>query len=351
MDALLRYSLYQIAFSLVVFEIYLMLFCCVVIIITKLITRWSQNRRISRQAQIGKIIETSLFDQKPIDTLKIPRKLLDFRNLVESLEKFDQLFSDPRWIEIKEHILKKYMLPKVKAEASSRFWFRRQLAARCLLLSPNHADPHLLNKLLDDSRYLVRVSAAVCITQAHHKELFYKVIHKMSQETELSRFPYRDALIQVDEEKYRWIEELLKKETNKEVIAICLDILSARYSGNLLPLVKPFVNDPDANCRKLAIKALGNIPSLEAIQLLMDHLNDPDWNIRAEAIVGLQKLYAVQAIPKLRSLLNDPVWWVRLQAGLTLKGFGKTGLEVLATQSKELPKAYEIAQYTLAMPS
>jgi hypothetical protein len=352
MDALLRYTVYQIAFSLLIFEVCLMLFCCVAIIITKLITRWIHKRRVSKQAQIGKIIESYLFDQRPIDTLVIPRGLRQFRNLVETLEKFDQLFSDPRWIEIKEHIIKKCMLSKVKGEASSRFWFSRQLAARCLLLSPRLAEASLLNQLLDDPRYLVRVSAAVCITQTHHKELFYKVIQKMSEETELSRFPYRDALIQVDGEQYRWIEELLKKEKNKEVIAICLDILSARYSGNLLPLIKPYVNDPDANCRKLAIKALGNIPSLEAIQLLMSHLDDPDWNIRAEAIVGLQKLYAIQAIPKLRELLNDPVWWVRLQAGLTLKGFGKEGLEVLATQSKELkPKAFEMAQYTLAIPS
>lgn len=352
MDALLRYSLYQIAFSLLIFEVCLMLFFCVAIIFTKLISRWIQRKRVSRQKQISKIIESYLFDQKSIDTLEIPKNLRQFRNLVETLERFDQLFSDPRWIEIKERILKKYMTSKVRSNASSRFWFRRQLAARCLLLSPKNADPVLLNQLLDDPRYLVRVSAAVCITQTHHKELFFKVIRKMSEETELSRFPYRDALIQIDEAQYRWLEELLKKETNKEVVAICLDILSARYSGNLLPLVKPYVNDPDAHCRKLAIKALGNIPHPEAIELLMDHLNDPDWNIRAEAVMGLQKLYAVQAIPKLRELLNDPVWWVRLQAGLTLKGFGKEGVEVLATQSKALaPKAYEIAQYTLAMPS
>lgn len=352
MDALLQYSLYKIAFSLLLFEVYLMLFCCAAIIITKLITRWIQRKRNARQEQIGKIIQQYLFDQRPIETLIIPRGLRQFRNLVESLEKFDQLFSDPRWVEIKEHILKKYMLSKAKGEASSLFWFSRQLAARCLLLSPRLADAHLLNKLLNDSRYLVRVSAAVCITQTHHKELFYKVIRKMAQETELSRFPYRDALIQVDEEKYHWIEELLKKETNKEVIAICLDILSARYSGNLLPLIKPYVNDPDVNCRKLAIRALGNIPNQESIQLLMDHLDDADWNIRAEAIIGLQKLYAIQAIPRLRELLDDPIWWVRLQAGLTLKGFGKEGMEVLASQSKEQrPKAYEIAQYTLAMPT
>lgn len=220
-----------------------------------------------------------------------------------------------------------------------------------LLLQPKFASEEILNQLLDDSKYLVRVAAAVCITKTSYNNLFKKVVLKMSQETSLSQFPYRDALIEADEEKFEILEQLLAENNNKAISAICLDILSTRYSKNLLHLVKPFVNDADLPCRTLAVRALGNIPSQEAIELLMDHLYDSDWNIRAESITSLQKLYALQAIPKITPLLNDPVWWVRLQAALTLKAFGREGIEALSQQNeKEEPLAHEIAQYTLALP-
>ena len=321
------------------------------IVIVKFITKWSLGRKEHIQNEIGNIIETYLFNDKPIDNVIVPKDASQFRNLVETLERYDQRFTDPRWIEIKEKIVGTYLLPFADTYAESWFWTKRQLAARALLLCPNKANEKLLRKLLDDPRYLVRVAAAVCITQTPYKDLFLEVIRKMSKETALSQFPYRDALIQIDQEKFHWMESLLKTESNKAVIAICLDVLSMRYSNNLLPLVKPFVNDPDRNCRILAIRTLGNIPNAESIDLLMDHLIDSDWEIRAEAIIGLQKLYATQAIPKLRILLNDPIWWVRLQAALTLKNFGKEGREILTSlNSAKEPLAFEISQYTLALP-
>lgn len=351
MDALLRYTLYRIAYGLLFLEIALMVVFCVAIIVIKLITKWLENRRVHIQQEISKIIDAYLFSERPLSELTIPPDLHSFRNLVETLERYDRLYSDDKWQAIKHKIVEKYLLPEVDAYASSFFWVNRQLAARALLLYPRKASEATLAKLLDDKRYLVRVAAAVCITKTSHRELFYKMLQKMSQETELSQFPYRDAIIQCDEEKFRWITELLKREKDKKVIAICLDILSTRYSGDLLPLIKPYLSDPDHNCQMLAVKALGSIPDDEAVKLLMQHLNDTDWNVRAETINSLQKLYALQAIPKLKELLNDPVWWVRLQAALTLKNFGSEGMHVLTSQSKEKdPRAFEIAQYMLALP-
>lgn len=350
MDALLRYILYQIAYSLLIFELILMLSCCLAIVLIKFITRLVINRRNRKQDQIGNIIDAYLFNDKDVQSLQIPQDLCQFRNLVETLERYDHRFTDLRWVEIKEKIVDTYLLPKIESYASSFSWFNRQLAARCLLLCPNKASEKILSKLLDDSRFLVRVAAAVCITQTQYQQLFYRVVRKMSKETLLSQFPYRDALIQASEEKYHWLESLLVSEKDKALVAICLDILSTRYSGNLLSLIKPHINDPDKTCRILAIKALGNIPNDESIELLINHLDDSDWNIRAESIMSLQKLYAVQAIPSLRLLLNDPVWWVRLQAALALKAFGKEGMEVLASQVKaKEPLAYEISQYALAI--
>ena len=351
MDALLRYLLNQIAYSLLYLELWLMAFCAVSIVITKLITRFISNWREKKQGEISSILEKAFLHNWSKEKIEIPSHLRQFRNLVEVLEKFNQRFNDEKWTEIRELVVEKYLIPSTDSYSKSFSWFKRQLAARAFLLSPKQANEKTLRRLLEDQRYLVRVGAAVCITQTPYKDLFRKVIEKMSQETQLSQFPYRDALLTVDQEKYQWMEEWLRIEKDPKLIAIFIDILSQRYSKNLYSLIRPYVNDQHVECRLLAVRALGGIPSEESIHLLQKHLSDSDWKIRAEAVLGLQKLYALQSVPQLEILLDDPVWWVRLQAALTLKEFGVQGMQALQKQDRNLnPKAYEIAQYTLALP-
>lgn len=351
MDPLLSYLLFRITKGLILIELLIMVVCVIAIIITKSLTRWSIRRRVRIQNELSEIFEKALFNHQPIEKLSLPSNLCQVRNLVEVLENFDHRFLDQRWVEIKNKVVNDYLLKPAEKNINSWSWFSRQLAARTFLLCPEKASEPILRQILNDNRYLVRVVGVVCITKQHYKELFYEMIKKMSLETKLSQFPYRDALVQADQEKFDWLEEILKNERDPAICAICLDVLSTRYSKNLYSLIVPFVNSENAECRNLAIKALGNIPTEESINLLMHHLSDSDWKIRAESINVLQKLYAIQAIPDITNLLNDRVWWVRLQAATALKSFGEEGKKILASQEKEQkPLAYEISQYILAMP-
>lgn len=351
MDALLKYLLEKIAVSLLEIELVMMVCCAIAIVIVKSITKVVTNHRIHVQEQLSTIIEEYLVHEKNLNDLMIPKKLLQYRNVVEVLEKFDQRFNDQRWLEIKEKINSTYLLPRAPKFASSYSWVKRQLAARSLLLSPHLANEAVIGQLLQDKRYLVRVAAAVCATKMSSQELFFRVIKMMSEESSLAQFPYRDALIQVSEEKFTWMTSLLSQTTDNSIRAICLDILTTRYSPNLFSLVKPYVNSESRACRLLAIKALGSIHSEEAIEILIGHLDDSEWEIRAESVIGIQKLYVTRTIPKLKMMLNDSVWWVRLQAALALKNFGQQGLDVLTSQDLEKePNAHKIAQYILALP-
>lgn len=351
MDAILRYILYHIAFTLLSLEIILMVFFCIAIIITKFITKWTTTRRKHIQSEISSIIEKALFSQEPVTNLTIPPDQRQFRNIVETVEKFDYRFNDARWIEIKDRIVGTYLIPRSESFGTSYSWVKRQLAARAFLLCPSMANQKLLGEFLKDSRYLVRVAAAACITRISNRALFYEVVKKMSTETTLSQFPYRDALLQADQEKFEWLEGILTTEKDPAIITICLDVISTRYSNNLLNIVKPFLKDSHRECRVIATRALGNVPSDESIGLLINALQDSDWEIRAEAVIGLQKTFATQAIPKLSQMLSDPIWWVRLQAAIALKKFGEDGRKILTEQNAiEEPLAFEISQYILALP-
>lgn len=351
MDALLKYLLERISISLLVTELAIMMLCVLAIIVIKCITKVITGNRNRIQDKLSDLIEQHLVQEKNLDDLVIPPIMRQYRNLVEVLEKFDHRFNDLRWLGIKDKINSSYLLPRASRFASSYSWVKRQLAARSCLLSPHLANTAVVSKLLGDARYLVRVAAAVCVTKMSSQELFFRVIKMMSEETSLAQFPYRDALIQVNEEKYEWIASLLSTVADNKIRAICLDILTARYSSGLFSLVKPFMNSEHRPCRLLAIKALGSIHSEEAIEILIGHLDDSEWEIRAESIIAMQKLYVTRTIPRIKKLLHDPIWWVRLQAALALKNFGQKGIDILTSEDlKEEPKAYEIAQYALALP-
>lgn len=351
MDALLRYTLYGITISLLLLELGLMVACCILIILIKSITKRRQQRKEKDSAAIRSIIEKYLLSELPLSSFSIPNGLNTFQNVLECAETYDHLFTDKRWQDIKEKIFAENLTPSLAAYALSFSWVKRQLAARAMLLCPQKAPKQLLESLLDDKRFLVRVTAATCITRISDEPLFEKVIKKMSLESPHSQFPYRDALIQTDEQKFSWIEKILGGTNNPKIQAICLDVLSERYSKNAFDLVQPFLHCSDITCRTLAIKVLGSIPSPESKKILLHRLDDSDWNIRAEAIMSLHKLHAKEAIPQLGDALNDPVWWVRLQAALALKSIGGEGLKVLnARLAEKGSKACEIAQYALAIP-
>lgn len=351
MDALLRYTLYEVAIALLILEVGMMLFFAVAIILVKTITGWRKRRREKSQQKIIDAINSSLQGSVRANEVKLPNGCNDYRDIVEVLERFDNIFDDDKWRELKNHLIVSYLPPRTKKYATSNYWYKRQLAARCYFLSPELADPKVLDTLLTDERYLVRAATAGCIAKMDdQKELFDKMIRQMSRETPLSQFPYRDALIKVDKNKLKWIEELLAKDSDPKVSAICLDVLSTRYSEGALPIITSFIKNKDQQCRMLAIKALSSYPGSESERILVDHLEDSDWEMRAAAVNGLRQLYAINAITKMIPLLDDPIWWVRLQTALALKNMGPFGQKALESIDQHThPAGYQIAQYTLAL--
>jgi HEAT repeat protein len=350
MNAILQYTLYHLTWSLLSAEVAIMLFACLAISLIKIYTNWNAAKNAKSQKVIQQSIDKALFHEDSINSLQIPSQYNHFRNVVAVLEKYDHRLSDPSWYVIKERIVKEQLLPKIDKMAGHRRWDFRQFAARACYLTPQLAPAALLQKLLHDSRYLVRVVSAMCITKIHNKSLFFDMIHQMSKEYTISRFSYRDGLIEAEPEKFRWIEELLATHPEPPIAAICLDILSTRLSHNMFPLFKEFVTSQDGNCRKLAIKALGNLPTVESAEILLEHVHDTDWEIRAESIRGLSKLYVTSAIDKITTLLTDPVWWVRLQAAIALKRFGPKGEAILEEQKNGPSQSAEISHYVLSLP-
>ncbi len=371
MDALLRYALLNISLTLLGFELILIFVCLVATVFFKILyrskRRWNQHvmqelsdliikalgkEPIMNSLQMQSELSQSTKPQNaPTCNIDIPTELQGFGHLVETLENFDQRIIDIKWQELKRNILDRYLRKQAKKYAVNRSWLKRQLAARAFIMDPSKENEPYLAVLLHDPKFLVRVAAAIAITQGTNRELFFKVIEQMSKETSLSRFSYRDAILKGNAEKFIWIEELLKSATDPSVQAICLDLLSTRTTPNLFHLILPFIYGENNECRLLAIKILKQIPDNDSHSVLMYLLTNKDWKIRAETLKDLDLTVVRKGISKIEDLLRDPNWFVRLQAALAIKKLGAQGLQILSSQNpSNEPAAYEISQYVIALP-
>lgn len=349
MESLLRYTFFNLGLSILLLEIAIIVVLVLAIVIVKAFYHYREILRKKKYDEISLIIKNAMKGE-PLPN--IPSRLQDFSIFIKVMENFEQRFSDEQWNTIKEKIIDTYFLKLANEYSQSRYWMRRQLAARCYLLTPSKAPPLILDKLLDDKNFLVRVAAATVVCRISDKQLFYHVLKNMSEETSLARFAYRDPLIQIDTEKFNWVGELLVQEKNPEIVAVCLDILSTRTTQDLFPLVMTHIHDSHRKCRLYAIKILKGIPSTTTTNILVGCLSDEDWEIRSESLKSLSgSIPTGTVLNKISTLLNDPVWFVRLQAALTLKHFGKEGMDILWNINEKIePQGYEIARYVLALP-
>lgn len=348
MEALLRYSLFNISVFILLFQLTIIVACIAAIILIKMIWATRKKKTQSINRELSDLIISSLNSDSEI---QIPKRSQAFSNIVDTLENFDQRITDEKWQKIKKSVLSRYINPQLENYFKSRYWLNRQYVARCCLLDPSKENESYMAALLQDPKLVVRVIAGIAITKTNNKELFLNVIRQMGKETPLSRFSYRDAIMQCSSEKFKWLEELLKSEKDPTIQAICLDLLSTRTTRNLFPTILPFLYGDNDELRLLAIKILQQIPGQDTHDVQLHLLLNQNWKVRAETLKGLDMAVIQKGLSKLEMLLKDPNWFVRLQAALVIKKLGGEGLKILSGQNPaNEPAAYEISQYVMALP-
>lgn len=348
MEELLRYSLFELTLFILIIELKILSGLLLLIFFIKWIKDTRKRRKEQNKAALSELIMSAFNEKK---WRPIPKKYHNFNTILEVLENFDHRITDNEWKNIRDQTIDHYLIKEAKTMVKSRSWVKRQRAARCFLLNPSKSLDEDLKILLNDSKFLVRVVAAACIIQKSNQDLFEETLRKMAEETPLSRYAYRDALMNANSEKFAWMEALAKKETNEEICAICLDLLSTRSTHDLFPLATFFIYNKNIQCKVQAINILKTLPGDQSKDILMHCLSDPNWEIRSHGVKALAFQHAVEKAPDLEHLLSDPVWFVRLQAALALKQFGNEGFKLLSSQNAQRnPKSYEIAQYVLNLP-
>lgn len=311
----------------------------------------SEKKRVVTQKKIEELIVDTILHPDKLDSFKIPHPHCQFEQLLLSCESFDRRLTDPIWQQIKEIILKRYMLPHAQKLSKSSSWVKREWAARFWNQNLSYADDLTMLRLSNDSHYLVRVAAINCIIRAGKFKLLQNIANRLKEDSYIQSQPYRDAFISGGEELFKAMESQLKDMQDHGIASIYLDILSTRSLHNNYFAALPYLSSTHKPCRLSALKILGNTPGKASLEQLKECLADPDWEIRAEATKSLGNLLDPNSLELLKAALMDDAWQVKLQAALALKRLGTEGIKVLLLQDpKQAPHTYEIAQYALHRP-
>lgn len=331
--------------------------CIILLILLSMIAvRVIQTLRAKKlrehKQNLNLLLDDAILHDRPIDVSKVPEDLKSMYVLLPILEAYNHNFKDAIWKECKERLIDAYLAKDLNKYLQSRQWQKRQEGLRLMALWPEKLfSKDFAVPLLQDKVYLVRVAAAHCLIKTGEHDYVKMVLERMVQESRLSQYPFRDALIQGGPRVFEQLEKIAENDQNPLVVAVCLDVLSTRTNHNLLPLAKQYLHSPDMLCRLGAIKVFESIGGIESTQSITERLMDGDPVIRRTSAKALGRLRAVSSVPQLVLLLQDSDYLTRLNAAIALKEITPEGRDALFGQKPEISRvAYDTAQYILAIP-
>lgn len=127
---------------------------------------------------------------------------------------------------------------------------------------------------------------------------------------------------------------------------LALEALGDSASPDALPLAIARVNAAEPEMRATAVRVIGKLGGGSALHLVINALSDPAWFVRAagarslEWMFGARKMAAEnpaeanRALDDLAGRLVDGSWWVRANAARALSQSGERGIDLLFSASE-----------------
>lgn len=278
-------------------------------------------------------------------TLSTLRKKISKNSMIAVLESFENRFKGGDWEVLKNNIVILHLLPSARKWAKSFFWTKRNLSARCFLLTPLIEDQHIISKLIDDSKFLVRSIAAIAGVKLCEKKIINKVIDHLGKEEGYAHYFYRDILLKGSKKIFPWIEERASHTKNTKVLLACLEILSEVSMPINPSILDKSLHSKDDRVVLAAVKVFSQNPQKQSDEVLISLSHDQNEEVREQVALGLRFRSNKQNVKQLEELLDDSSPTVRMQAAKSLKQCGKIGIAILNQQDQKKHKlAFDAAQ-------
>jgi HEAT repeat protein len=136
-----------------------------------------------------------------------------------------------------------------------------------------------------------------------------------------------------DEESYRRLCELAKKETHDHVLATLAKYLCFYRRSDVFFQVKDFLHHPDARVRANSIEGFQILGDPRAVPLIKPFLKDPDNRIRANAAKFLVMFHPEEVLRNIKEMLASSSEWMKDSALFLLTKVEVPGVEVLLLEA------------------
>ena len=138
-----------------------------------------------------------------------------------------------------------------------------------------------------------------------------------------------------------FVRDGLTRSLPPSKLAMMIDIAGAIPLPLLHPELLSLTGHPELEVRVSVARALGGlgIPVPEVIAALDDLTHDEAWEVQAQAYKSLGRLRSRGSLDILTRGLFSPQWFCRRNAGFSLAGLGKNGIQRLkqiATQQDDV---------------
>lgn len=285
------------------------------------------------------------------DQVEWEKEPLEFIPLLDILETFNDNFTDTTWIELRDRITEQRYLPWARKHYLDKKWKTRNLVSQIFLLNPKEEDLPMMEYLLNDKAYSIRMIITEAIGNMQLTCTIPLLLQKMSQEVDTARFIYRHTLLKMPHEFFPVLLQTFEQTPDDAIKICCLDIMSHQYYGNIHPFLKKHLSSENETIRAMIAKILHMIQTSDARDDLVILLDDSSPRVRVAATEALGDITDKSSFEKISQMLYDPDYDVRVQAALALLKYGQEGVRFLELQDADLvPKAHEVARYVLTLP-
>jgi HEAT repeat protein len=124
-------------------------------------------------------------------------------------------------------------------------------------------------------------------------------------------------------------KKYLRESLSLEKLSLLIELVGSIPLRSLYPDILPFAEHPNKEIRIKVARALGHMRIPASLDILAKLSEDETWEVSAQALKSLGKLDNITAVEILAKALFSPFWFVRFNAGNGLVSLGSAGIKQL----------------------
>ncbi len=233
--------------------------------------------------------------------------------------------------------------------ATSRLWWRRLSATRCLAMMGGAEDLSVVRRLLGDPHRIVRVAALGILGRVVDADLVRRALTEGLAAPDVLRRYIFSALRRHPEELGKAVAERLACPLSPQAASALITLVAEVGDTRCYEPVLAAARDRDVTVRSAVAHALGRFPHPRSRDALISMLADADATVRARAAHSLGTMRARESVGVLELALGDPDEVVRLHAAMALRSAGTEGTRALRRVREVGGRTSDIARYILSL--